>query len=60
MYYVWCSPHCVAVLRMEEEANLKAVLEMSKKDAVEGAVQEAPPTDNESGLDGGLGRVQGV
>lgn len=69
-------PHCVAVLRMEEEASLKAVLEMSKKDAVEGAVKETPPTDNGSGgdllglnfgtsigidgLDGGLGRVQGV
>ena len=67
---------CVAVLRMEEEASLKAVLEMSKKDAVEGVVKETPPTDNGSGvdllglnfgtsggidgLDGGLGRVKGV
>ena len=61
---------------MEEEASLKAVLEMSKKEAVEGAVQETPPTNNGSGgdllglnfgtssgidgLDGGWGGVQGV
>ena len=38
--------------RVEEEESLKAVLEMSKKEAVQGAVQGTPPTDNgnEDGL----------
>lgn len=39
-------------MRVEEEESLKAVLEMSKKEAVQGAVQGTPPTDNgnEDGL----------
>lgn len=32
--------------RVEEEESLKAVLEMSKKEAAQGAVQGTPPTDN--------------
>lgn len=60
---------------MEEEESLKAVLELSKREAGEGVGQETPPTNNGSegdllglnfgmgsgtdGLGGGWGGTQG-